>query len=82
MARRPDPGEVREFFRGAIWEEAIMPTLQSLRERGRDQVAALRPSEERDFHHAVGLLQGRLAQIDATLNGLEEAVLGWMKENS
>jgi hypothetical protein len=81
MPRKPEPGEVREFFRSALWTHAIEPTLCSLRERNKEQLVGLRPSRESDFYHSAGLIQGRLAQIDATLDGLQDAVLGWLKEN-
>jgi len=81
MARKPEPSEVRDFFRGPVWTEALQPTLCSLRERNIDQLVGLRPLHGADFHHSAGLIQGRLAQIDATLDGLQEAVLEWLKEN-
>lgn len=80
--RKPEPADVREFFRSPLWREALLPTLRALRERNREQLVALRPSPEGDFGHSAGLLQGRLAQIDVLSDGLEEAVLGWLKENS
>jgi len=81
MPRRPEPAQVREFFRSALWSEAFRPTLEALRERNKEQLVGLRPSRDSDFYHSAGLIQGRLAQIDATLDGLQEAVMEWLKEN-